>query len=1233
MLQIKLALVDISDYLKLFLICGLVLIPVLFLLENSIKYLLYIIGILISLIFLLTIFKIDFKFNFNSTPLVNIIDYFLISCAILVFISNTLGVLESTFNFVLTLFIAYFLPGWSLLRVLGINSKDEFNFGHLSISFAVSVGLTSIIFLFMFPIMEDKAIYLSSVYLGISFLPVIKNRLLNFNNQKKIWLKPVFQKKYSFLELLLIGGLIIFFAVAISLMYPMMAFVPSDMVRHYSAATELLVTPDIYASSYPWYHFLLSTVQALSDPPMMIFHTGVAILSIMLLFSFYKMSKLYLSEIHKHSHIFATIFFFVFSGLGWLFFISQKMVLPETTSYFDILLSTNNVSFWDVGYGQGPWLWLWFRPVTLGFTIFFVLLYLMKKPELSRNQYIIVTSLLLVTLIQVHVPEFLMFVLLILIISFVKPRIKLRIKETAISILISLFVLSLVSAYQNLFTSSFQALGQERLLIITGLSVIILLFTKFPQRPKISMKLNWKIATSITLFAYLTLLMFWFYNVDNFSLSNVIEILGVPWELYPMLLGIVGIIAIPGVFYTLKKYRNNSVVIFVILFATVFVAGRILTFVNAESIVNAGYWERRLIPYVYFSSSILAAIFVTKILQYWNISWKISYVKKISFFCIVAFLVFGGIFSTYLTLEFQFLKTENNSLTINEQSFLEILQDIDPYSIFLTISERSRAIADFQSTGVSPDKFRTQLWTSYSPEVSLNTFSTFNSPTIIFLSEIDNKYIKNYRDGYIASHLVKSASSTVHDNLTVIEIPEISPPVPTSEMFLILPDLEGLPYFAYDILSLGSYDYSTALFSDVSTWKNARILVIPSEDIILPIIEYKEKFGLSFEKIIVLNLDGFRTFPISLSKNSLPITDDFTSFRTESKGIGYRQIGDSMIIETPNIQIYGENVTANYGPDLPFVIHSLMAKPLSKLYTENGDTGIIEFDTFDLIYMNVFPITEKLDAGYINSTKLYPMLGNLLDFSKNDLPKYEHVKRSKYALFKDGEISFMSSLLQGDSKLNSTSVIIYLNSSSIQGKIDGIKFQYDNVSRILPIDVELVSVKTDEVKIKGGTGFYTKLIVNPSKVDFVGESVIILLENYNGNQTVLNGRNIQLDFEKSIMLMRQPKISSIGTSTFESLTTYGNIQHNLQIINKDTSWVGKSVFQTKFSDEYIVAQKSSFQGDIIQTTPRYHQDELGNLMKIFNSSFLPYFGLFTLVFVVSNFFILKKHNKNLNKNN
>ena len=119
-------------------------------------------------------------------------------------------------------------------------------------------------------------------------------------------------------------------------------------------------------------------------------------------------------------------------------FIKKVIDMPDISKHFDVISMAYNASYLDIGVGQSSWLWLWFRPITLGFTILFVLLYLMRREDLTKQKYIIISSLLILTLSQIHFSELVIFIVLLFVLALLFPTVKLRLKETSISILIGL---------------------------------------------------------------------------------------------------------------------------------------------------------------------------------------------------------------------------------------------------------------------------------------------------------------------------------------------------------------------------------------------------------------------------------------------------------------------------------------------------------------------------------------------------------------------------------------------------------------------------------------------------------------------------------------------------------------------------------------------------------------------------------------------------------------------------
>ena len=84
------------------------------------------------------------------------------------------------------------------------------------------------------------------------------------------------------------------------------------------------------------------------------------------------MARAYLADIDRRAPVWSTVIFSVFAGFGWLYFLEK---IPNPSDMVNNIQTMNLVSagtYFDIGYGEGGWMWFWFRPVTLGMIIFFV---------------------------------------------------------------------------------------------------------------------------------------------------------------------------------------------------------------------------------------------------------------------------------------------------------------------------------------------------------------------------------------------------------------------------------------------------------------------------------------------------------------------------------------------------------------------------------------------------------------------------------------------------------------------------------------------------------------------------------------------------------------------------------------------------------------------------------------------------------------------------------------------
>ena len=880
----------ISITLKISIIVAIILIPPVLLMEHTIKYALYFFSLILTGLIITFIFSRDFEFKFPF-PSLRIIDYFLIGTFLIFLVSTFFSNRSIEIPFVLSIIVLFFLLGWVFTRLLGIE-KSNLNLSLVVIAFCLSIGLTAL--LFFFTLITETLSVLPSVFVGIAFLPIINDRLVK---HKKNFLEDfkVVKRKQSVFDALVILWIISLFIFFLASVYPELSEVPGrDVVRHVFRTSQQTLTPDIYQSTYPWFHHTWGTVFQLSSPSMSLFQTGISLLAVFLIFSFYIMSKAYLKEIDRRAHLLATIIFSVFSGFGWLYFLKNKLTVELPLELLDsewfFLRAALEASWWDIGKGEAMWLLMSFRPITIGFILIFVLLYLMKRHDLSKRNFIIVVSFLGLTLGQIHLPEFIFFTVFLFALAILKPKVKLRLKETCLAFFFGTIAFLFVSLMnQNFFGAELpQSSLQWYIIFLPVIAFISFILTLFPKRPKIAIKFNTLIAASIVVFIFAFLLITWFLNSENSAYLDLLPIKAVPWEYYPMLFGLTGIFGILGSIIVLKKYSEHPIIIFVIFMLVGIIFARSLTFLNAN-VFEIGYFERRIIPIVFVSVAMLAPLLILKLI---NAKGKMPSLKNTKGMLIVAVLsliIVGGMFSTFLTFEHQILLAQNNKIRPDENNLIKSLDDVDPYSSILTITKRTMRLAEFGVVGQTLDAQRFKVWDWTTPEMPLNAISSLDSSSLFFLRENDKRQIsRTYSDGYLGSHLVNLAPYLKNDNEpNITYLPRLSPPISKSPVILVLPEEKNHFYYAYDFLSLGNYNYTTALLLDIETISTANVLIAPNEEIGLQLMNLRNEYDLKFDRLIIFNLDGYG--PLVISSEVLPTTSQELSSALDWETVGLRK--------------------------------------------------------------------------------------------------------------------------------------------------------------------------------------------------------------------------------------------------------------------------------------------------------------------------------------------------------
>ena len=891
----------------------------LWLLESPLKYILFFLEVAL----ILTVYhslsgnfkKIRFKIKGNTISklaLARKLDYAFLATSLMLLALNIFRS-NNTLSLVFAIIVSFFLPGYVLLRLLKFHSLNTW-LEWLVLAFALSIGLTSLIVTLVLPFTTHRAILISAIYIGISLSPLLKDRIGKSGESLQIHADSRVNK-HDLFDALLLLWVSLFFIIVISSLYPQMAYRPGlDIVRHFSSSRLLMLAPGAYQSPYPWFHLTWAAVYELASPLMGVFQTGLAYLSLIVVFSFYIMARAYLKDVDRRAPILATVFFSVFSGFGWLHFLGEKLTTLDPGKHLDILRASNDASYWDIGYGQGPWIWLWFRPLTLGVIGLFTLLYLLKRTDINKRSFLILAYFAVLSLGMVHSSELIFYTILLFTLSlFLTPAVQIRLKDSLYASLLAAISILVFLIFYNFIGLRIQ-FAVFAIAIPIALFALSILIVKLRQRlPNLTshiLKINtthiYYVTTGLSAL-WLAMLLYWFTNTDNFHVSMVSSVLAVPWILYPVLLGICGLLTFSGIFYMAKHYRNDSVIIFVAIFIVGIIFGRLLTYINLQYFLS-GYWERRFIPLTFSASTIIASLSVFHIIKKMQSKLIISSL-------LLSLLVVTGLTSTALSIEHQMLATQKFRLTSDELSQISLLNELNSNSYLLTFSSHSLLVAEYAAFAWRIGYFRDHIWPATSPELVLNALFSTEHTAVIYLSEEDYAQLLTapYSEGYVTRHLLYIAPLVYNSaKASIYDLQAIAPPAENSYVVLVMSENDSDPnsLYAYDVMSLSGYNYTTAYISDVQTLSKAEIIVVPSEIVASKILELKNDLQLNFNKLIVLNLDGYYGELAELNYPSVNVVLASTNF------------GDASFRD-PIHQQYGISTNVSGSGFTPFILEAI----------------------------------------------------------------------------------------------------------------------------------------------------------------------------------------------------------------------------------------------------------------------------------------------------------------------
>lgn len=1159
------------------LIAALFSLPTLWLLQFQIKYPLFCFEIVF--IVLLTAKYLDrprFSFKWHLSVPLEIIDCFFSLVSIGMFLT-TFFEFRTFANIFLAMLTTSFLPGYVLLRTTNLFSK--FSSGEkIILSYVLSLPVTSFTSSLLLPI-TSNVLTICLFYLLFSLVPIVMSRL---SLVRKMKTSP---QSHDLVEIFLLISLTLFFFLWIGMFYPRMAYLPrGDIVRHFAAAVTVGKTPEFLSSPYPWFPIYEATFYTLSTSSMMVFQASLACLSIMVISSFYMMSKAYLKKIDKRLPIITTVCWSTFSGFGWVFFIVKKLT-STNLSPWALLSYADQKSYWDIQYALN--LWLWFRPMTIGFTILFVLLYFLKRFDIPKWRFRILFSVLLTTLALFHLHELILLVAFLTSLAVLYPKIRLRIRDAVISTTIGTITMIFICSFLNIkagITVQIPSYVISALIVSNVLAYAFLLSRWSGFHQKSWFKVG-RLVGACFLVLYLGSLLAWLFSNNVFNPQSMYETLFVPWLLYPVLLGVIGLLCLTRLVTTihLKELRSETTVVFVCLLLLALVIGRGISIINLN-LFQVPFYEPRSIQYIFMAAAMMAFPIIIK-KDFSKITGRLKNKRVLLSTLFIGSIVFGGTASTLLCADFWGNAIHSQCLDETELSAMAFLSSVlekNPRSPVLTITDRSMDYLEFAGAQTRVNYLRSPVWASKQQEMPLTALLSLKYPsTYIYLHQRDiNALNDSFKTGYLSNHLLRYIPEIFSNSMTKIyEMPSGVPPSLNSKTVLVMPfnrTINSNLLFAYDILSFGKYNYTAKMDSDYEILKSDYI-VLPFDKSLLLMDDILNSLTTQPKNLVILNTDGYGPF------SNLFFDEEFPqeSFKAS------RIMGPNHSIQLP-LDVSVDQMTAS---DNAEVLGWYEGSKESTPFAARCKIG-----EGQIVYVNIHPLIKRLVSSEENVRPLYLVLKDLLSVVDLDLPKYD-LNNISWLWNDDVQLLiFKEAVLTGAVNVSSSSIFLN-NSGMLLEKVEvangSMHSLLRNVSSITLRNFGEATISDNAVKI-GGTMFYLRLDVDNSNIFLKGESILVSIRSLDGNPVnITSKRELKLSIEGRLQIFAfQPQIKCVGEASFKEAYAIHPGINRLRTLGQDLQVQGRMEFNLPFSDPYGIAKDLTFNGSYNRNPPILQWDEL-----------------------------------------
>ena len=793
----------------------------LWLIESWIKYPLFLFEIITIILLYLIVSGYDVKLTIKHIRIENmhislIIDAFLIISALSLLTINALHIQGGLIQLILALVVTSLLSGYALLNIFGLTrylSRIE----NVVLSYILSYAFTSFATLAFLPINESaRTVIMLSSFIGLGLISAIKHRRHNTT-----LLSRSFAKKIDFLVLLLAMA---FYALSFYFMYPGFSLLPgTDISRHYASSVVLWRTPELSIDiSYLLAHLHESAFISISNAPVTFVQTALVTLNLMMPLAFYAMAKSYLENVDARLPAISTMFYSTFSGFAWVYLAKLKLE-GVSGSELSLLSMVNDKTYNGAMYLAQPC--MWYVPLSASFTILIIQFMLLRKLDIGKKHFIALFSLLTVASYLTHVTEAVIFSLFLSFYALFSRSEDVRLDDGVLATIVGFVLVDIFYAILPYVSEKSLSFSITTLLLPTTILIIVYAYRRLTAQgklaaflSKLTVKLLMKPLLYITAFIYFLGLVVWIGSVPSFHTWAIIDVGSIPWFIYPVFLGIIGILTVVSIYYFLEDFEARKLLMpFVALIVFSLLFGRILTFVNVN-FFYIGYWEKRFTSYFFLASAVIAPFVMVKAAE--NIKTYRNKVKStLVIAALISIVVTYGLQSFFMVAEYWNITSATYRPSEEELQAISFLSNVlqqDKYAYTITLTGRSYATLAFAAPPYQLSGMQV-ISTAEKPEMPLTCLKSHNlSHAYLYMHNRDYELLNEYGQSWLTTHLLPTLPVIYrNDEATIYNISSVSFPQEDSTTALIVPIDNSIdpmkPWlYTYDMLSLGEYNYTVA---------------------------------------------------------------------------------------------------------------------------------------------------------------------------------------------------------------------------------------------------------------------------------------------------------------------------------------------------------------------------------------------------------------------------------------